>query len=111
MFQTCTLQYGPVPAAYANLGLGQDAFISVESFPDELAGGALFQYFLGCLQNQYTITRIYATSPYGSPYIDGILYTWFVGAYGNTCSPFMLDNGTGFSFTGEPCSVTIDQTS
>jgi hypothetical protein len=108
MFQSCTLQYGDVPAAYVALDLGEKAFISVESFPDIVAGGALFQYYLTCLYNVFSLTRIYATSPYGSPYIDGVLYTWFVGSYGNTCSPSHLDNGTAYPGSDGLCSVTID---
>ncbi len=109
MFQSCTIQYQPVPAVYAALDLGSSAFISVESFADAMAGGALFQYLLLCQYNQFSLTRIYATSPYGSPWEDAILYTWFVGSYGNTCSPFHLDNGAAYPGSDAGCFVTIDQ--
>jgi hypothetical protein len=108
MFQSCTLQYGPIPSVFEPLRLGSEAFISLQSFPDPIAGGALFQYYLSCLYNVFSLTRIYPTSPYGSPYIDGVLYTWYVGSYGNTCSPFHLDNGTAYLGTGGICEVFID---
>jgi hypothetical protein len=109
MFQSCTLQYGPIPSVFAPLDLGSEAFISIESFPDIIAGGALFQYYLSCQYNVFSLTRIYPTSPYGSPYIDGVLYTWYVGSYGNTCSPFYLSNGTAYQGTGGICSVSIEE--
>jgi hypothetical protein len=109
MFQSCTLQYGPIPSEFAPLDLGSQAFISVESFPDVIAGGALFRYYLSCQYNVFSLTRLYPTSPYGSPYIDGVLYTWYVGSYGNTCSPFHLGNGTAYLGTGGICSVTISE--
>ncbi len=108
MFQTCTLQYGAVPAGYATLGLGANAFISLQSFPDVLADGALFQYMLTCSFNQFSLTRLYISSPYGSPYRDAVLYSWFVGSYGNTCTPFHLDNGSPYPGSDSTCSVTID---
>jgi hypothetical protein len=108
MFQSCTLQYGAVPSVYTPLFLGSKAFISPESFPDSVAGGALFQYYLSCQFNVFSLTRLYPTSPYGSPYIDGVLYTWFVGSNGNTCSPFHLDNGTSYEGSDGTCTVTID---
>jgi hypothetical protein len=109
MFQSCMIQYGPTPAQFAPLHLGANSFLSTESFPDPIVGGAAFYYYLTCQYNQFSLTRIYPTSPYGSPYRDGNLYTWLVGGYGNTCSPFHLDNGMAFSGSDLSCSVTIDQ--
>ena len=108
MFQSCTIQYGPVPSVYAPLGLGANAFISTESFPDVLQDGALFQYLLMCIYNQYSLTRIYPVSIYGSPWQDAILYTWFVGSYGNTCNPFELNNGAAYPGSDSSCFVTIN---
>jgi hypothetical protein len=109
MFQSCMLQYGPTPAQFSSLNLGANVFLSTESFPDPIAGGAEFFYYLICHFNQISLTRIYPTSPYGSPYRDGILYTWLLGGYGNTCSPLHLDNGMAFPGSDLSCSVTIDQ--
>jgi hypothetical protein len=108
MFQSCTIAYGPVPAGYADLDLGANAFISVEIFPDVIANGALFQYLLTCQFNEFNLSRIYLSSPYGTPFRDGLLYSWLVGGYGNTCDPFHLDNGQPFPGSDASCFVTID---
>ena len=108
MFQSCTILYGPTPPAFAALNLGANAFLSTQGFPDPVANGALFHYFLTCLYNQFSLTRVYPDSPYGSPYRDGILYAWLVGGHGNTCSPFRLDNGKAFPGSDSSCFVTID---
>jgi hypothetical protein len=110
MFQSCTIQYGPVPSVYSTLGLGTNAFISLQSFPDVLQDGALFQYLLTCSYNQFSLTRLYAASIFndGGPWRDAVLYTWFTGSYGNTCSPFHLDYGSAFPGSDTSCFVTID---
>ena len=108
MFQSCSIVYGPTPDEYTDLNLGVNSFLGAESFPDPIAGGALFRYYLTCQFNQFSLTRVYLESPYGSPYRDGILYTWLVGAYGNSCVPFHLDNGQAFPGSDLSCVVTID---
>jgi len=108
MFQSCTLRYGPTPPAFAALNLGVNTILSTQGFPDALAGGAIFYYYLTCQYNQFNLTRIYLESPFGSPYRDGVLYSWLVGGYGNTCDPFHLDNGTSFPGSDSSCFVTID---
>lgn len=118
MFQTCTIQYGPIPPVYAPLSFGSLGFVSVQSFPDPLAGGALFQYYLTCQYNVWTLSRLYATSPWGSPFIDGNLYVWYVGSPGNTCAgviegpgtPFALTNGQPYPGSDASCSVAITPT-
>jgi hypothetical protein len=108
MFQSGTIQYGPTPVEYANLNIGVNSFLGVESFPDLTAGGALFRYLLTCSENQFNLSRVYLESPYGSPYRDGLLYTWLVGGGGNTCVPFRLDNGLAFAGSDMSCDVHID---
>lgn len=108
MFQSCTIQWGPTPDAFAPLAIGENTFLSTEGFPDPITNGAIFYYFLVCQYNQFSLTRIYPESPYGSPYRDGVLYSWLVGAYGNTCDPFHLDNGRAFPGSDPSCIVTID---
>ena len=108
MFQSGTIQYGPTPASYLDLNIGVNSFLGVESFPDVTANGAMFRYLLTCLYNQFNLTRVYLESPYGSPYRDGILYTWLVGGYGNTCDPFHLDDGLAYAGSDPSCFVTID---
>lgn len=108
MFQSCTIQFGPTPPEYAALLLGDQCYLSVESFPDPIAGGSLFRYLLLCQENQFGLARVYAVSPYGSPFRDGVLYSWVVGGYGNSCDPFHLDNGVSFPGSDASCFVTID---
>lgn len=108
MFQSGVIQYGPTPVGYLDLDIGVNSFLGVESFPDVTAGGAMFQYLLTCLNNQFNLSRVYLTSPYGSPYRDGLLYTWLVGGAGNTCVPFHLDNGLAYAGSDMSCFVTID---
>jgi hypothetical protein len=108
MFQSCTITWQATPAYFAPLNLGSHSFISIESFPDPIVGGDAFYYYFTCQYNQFSITRLYPTSPYGTPYRDGNLYTWLLGGYGNTCVPFRLHNGTAFSGSDLSCSVTID---
>jgi hypothetical protein len=108
MFQSCTIQYGPTPSGFLSTGIGDNSFLSTEGFPDPIADGALFYYYLTCQYNTFTLSRIYLVSPYGSPYRDGVLYTWIIGGSGNTCAPFHLDNGQAFAGSDASCSVTID---
>ena len=107
MFQSCGITYGPHPG-FESLNFGSNYYLSDQGFPDPVANGAIFYYALLCQYNQFSLTRAYLESPYGSPFRDGILYTWLVGGYGNTCDPFHLDNGTAFPGSDPSCRVTID---
>ncbi|WP_435010384.1 hypothetical protein P12x_001647 [Tundrisphaera lichenicola] len=107
MFQSCTLQYGPTPPVFAPLNLGVNSFLSTQDFPDPVAGNARFYYYLTCQYNQISLTRVYQNSPFGSPYRDGVLYTWLVGNVGNSCSPFKLSKGQAFPGSDLGCSVTL----
>lgn len=90
MFQSCTLQYGPPPAVFASLNITGDTWISTEMFIDPIAESR-FYYHLFCQDNVFYLFRLYPTSPYGSPFRDGTLYTWLVGGYGNCCGATMVD--------------------
>jgi hypothetical protein len=105
MFQSCTLAYGPTPSAYAALNLGSQCFLSTASFPDQ--GGQSFRYYFSCQLNQFTLSRAYAQSIYGSPYLDIVRYSWSLSAPGNTCSPLLLSNGHVYIGGDTSCSVTI----
>jgi hypothetical protein len=107
MFQSCSIQYGPTPDGYLDLSIGDNSFLSTGSFPDEIGNGAMFQYLFTCYSNQFNLSRVYLESPYGSPYRDGILYTWLVGGYGNSCDPFVLDGGVPYPGSDATCLVTI----
>jgi hypothetical protein len=105
MFQSCTLAYGPTPSAYAALNLGSQCFLSTASFPDQ--GGQSFRYYFSCQLSQFTLSRVYAQSIYGSPYMDIVRYSWSLNAPGNTCSPLLLSNGHVYIGGDTSCSVTI----
>jgi hypothetical protein len=98
MFQSCTIQYQATPAPFSSLNLGPSIYLSTESFPDPIAGGAEFFYYLICHLNQFSLTRIYTTSPYGSPYRDAILYTWLIGGLGNLCGSSVTPPGLSSEF-------------
>lgn len=108
MFQSCTIQYGPTPSGFLGAGLGANSFLSVQSFPDVIGGGALFRYLLTCQFNQFNLSRVYLESPFGSPFRDGLLYTWLLGSSGNTCTPFALTNGVPFAGSDTTCNVAIN---
>ena len=106
MFQSCSLSYGPPPPSMAAFGLKNNVFTSPRSFVDPITN-AEFYYYLNCQGNQFFLTRIYPTSPYGSPYRDGILYTWVIGENGNTCTPLQLIHGSSYPGSDPTCSVSI----
>ena len=105
MFQSCTLRYGPPPPAMRP-GAPVGVFTSTESFVDPITKSSFFYYF-SCQYNQFFLTRIFPTSPFGSPYRDATLYSWVVGGYGNTCKPFRLENGAPFPGSDTACQVSI----
>ena len=107
MFQSCTIVFGPTPAAFAGLNLGPYCYLSTQGFPDPLANGSIFYYNVTCQYNQILLYRVYLQSPYGSPYRDGLLYSWGLGGYGNTCLPFQLENGVAYPGSDASCYVTI----
>jgi hypothetical protein len=107
IFQPCTLQYGPTPAPLLPVVLATDSYLSTApSFDPVLM--ANFYTYLTCYLGAYVITRVYITSPLGSPFRDRIRYTWFVGLPGNTCSPFSLALGSIFEGGDATEVVTID---
>ena len=106
MFQSCTIQYGPPPPAMVAQNFTSNVFTSTSSFVDPITGSSFFYYFW-CQYNQFFLTRIFPTSPLGSPYRDAILYSWVVGGYANTCQPFRLENGAAFPGSDTSCQVSI----
>jgi hypothetical protein len=109
MFQSSTIVWGAPPSSVASV-LPKQCFLSTATFPDVLAGGAVYYYYLECYLNIFTLSRVYPASPYGSPYLDGSLYTWDINNPANTCSPFHLDSGSPYPGSDASCRVTIDQT-
>ena len=110
MFQSCTIAYQTTPAIFAPFNLGANCYLSTQSFPDPTAEGATFVYYLSCLYNQFNLTRLYTYSPFGSPFRDGVLYSWLVGGQGNSCGNVFLHLNFGTSFPGSDlsCNVTIN---
>ena len=108
MYQNCTIAYGPTPSGFLPTSIGDYSYLSTVGFPDPVADGAIFYYYFNCQYNLFTLSRIYLESPYGSPYRDGVLYSWTIGITGNTCAPFRLDNGSAFPGSDASCFVTIE---
>lgn len=110
MFQPCTIRYGPTPAALSTLALGTSCFLSDESFIDVF--GDRFRYYLNCTGttisgSEYTLTRVYVTSIFGSPFRDSVRYTWPMSTAGNSCSPFALINGILYAGGTGPCTPHV----
>ena len=108
MFQNDTITYQTIPSNLSSLGLGSMAFLGNGLWTDPLSG-ASFRYLLTCWYNQFLLTRVFPTSPWGSPFRDAVLYTWFVGSYGNSCAPFQLDLGQAYPGSDASCFVTISE--
>ncbi|HWE38587.1 MAG TPA: hypothetical protein VG406_18595, partial [Isosphaeraceae bacterium] len=89
----------------AALDLGSECYMSTASFLDP--EGQSFRYYFNCQLTQFTLSRLYAQSTYGSPYQDIIRYSWSLNAPGNTCSPLLLNNGRIYVGGDAGCSVTI----
>ena len=106
ILQSATLTYGPTPAALAALGIGQSAYLSTATFTD-FSTGDQFWYYLSCYLGYYILTRVYATSLYGSPYHDMIRYRWPISDPTNSCNPFALNTGQIFSGGDPSCVVTV----
>jgi hypothetical protein len=92
LYQDATIQYQPTPPGLAALSLGSHLWLSNETFTDVIAG-ADFRYLLTCHSNQSSLSLVYETSPYGSPFRSGLLYSWTFGGIGDNCSPFYLTGG------------------
>ena len=102
----CTIQYGATPPSLLSL-LPANSYLSTATFPDP-GTGDLFDYYVGCFSSNIRIDRVFPTSSFGSPFLDPGIYLWAFGFPGNTCSPFLLSNGTLIG--GIPdCTVTISE--
>jgi len=107
MFQSCTLQYGPPPAIFASLNITGDTFLSTTLFHDPISN-ADFYYHLYCNNNQFLLTRLYPSSPYGSPFRDGTLYNWLTGG-GNCVGGVIRTNDCAAGTYRNPCWSTWSQ--
>jgi hypothetical protein len=107
-FQPCTIAWQPTPPEFSGLGLGANCFLSTATFVDPFSGGT-FRYHLGCGGAYLSLNRVYEPSPDGTAYSDSTIYTWMIGASGNSCSPFLLSNGTIYPGGNNQCHVTISE--
>ena len=103
VFQNAVFTYSTLPPELAPLGLGVKAFISTSAFTDNITLDK-FWYRFFCSSGFFCISRVYATSIYGSPFSDSIRYRWLAGQPGNTCSPFLMTNGKIYP-GGDPTTV------
>ena len=108
MFQSATLIYGSTPSNLLPVVLQTSSYLSTTSFPDPILG-VPFYYFLTCYVGAYVLTRVYVTSPFGSPYRDSIRYSWVPGFSGNTCTPFLMSSGQIYRGGDSTCIVTLSQ--
>jgi hypothetical protein len=103
IFNSCVFAWGPTPSSLLPVVLIPNSWLSTGSFPDPILGVPFF-YFLTCSLGAYVLTRVYVTSPFGSPFRDSIRYKWVPGFPGNTCTPFVMTNGQIFA-GGNPATV------
>ena len=102
----CTLQWTDIPASLLPLGLPPKGYLSTQQLQDQLTGDMYWNY-LYCVINNYTLTRLYETSVYGSPYRDVQRFRWPIGQGTNTCQPFFMNQGFIYSGGDPACVVTI----
>ena len=107
-FQACTLQWGPTPSEFSSLGLGANCFLSTLVFNDPIAGGT-FRYNLSCDTVFFRLSRVYEATDFSPAFHDSTIYTWQIGAPGNSCSPFLLSSGTIYPGGDNRCVVTISE--
>jgi hypothetical protein len=91
MFQYGTISYRDIPPDVIDVfpplnvvAMGGKGYFGDQFFIDPVSGDG-FIYFLTCHDNLWSLTRIFPTSPFGSPWKDAVLYTWVMGADGNQC--------------------------
>jgi hypothetical protein len=103
IFQNAILKYGPTPSALLPVVFTPTSYLSTTTFFDPILNVDFF-YFLTCTINSYVLTRVYVSSPFGSPFRDSVRYKWVPGFPGNDCGPsppFAMTNGQIF-LGGDP---------
>lgn len=106
IFQNASIHYGPTPSSVLAVVFTSNSYLSTTLFFDTILA-SYFYYFLTCSINKYLLTRVYPSSPFGSPFRDSVRYSWTPGFPGNTCSPFSMTNGQIFSGGDASCIVTV----
>ncbi len=107
IFQNSSVTFQPLPTVFAPLAIGPEAYLSWPTgYIDELTGDT-FYYYVTCVGNYFTLTRVYAVSVYGSPFLDQVRYEWRIDDAGNYCSPFLMAAGQIFAGGDAACVVTL----
>ena len=113
IFNSCAFHYGATPANLLPVVLTPMSYLSTTTFTDPVLSigqpqPVKFSYLLTCYFGAYVLTRVYVTTPLGSPFRDGIRYTWIIGLPPtNKCAPFALPTGTIFSGGDTRTTVSI----
>ena len=106
LYQQGVLQYGPTPADLLALNLGTSCFLSSEPFVDAQTGLS-FLYHLQCDRIFFRLSRIILSTASAQAFEDYFIYSWSIGQPGNSCSPFLLSNGTLDQGSNSNCQVVI----
>ncbi len=107
IFQDSALTWQDTPAGFAAIVLATKAYLSwPQGYVDQVTGDT-FYYYLSCVGNYYTLTRVYLISVYGSPFLDQIRYQWRIDDPGNSCDPFLMTNGQVYNGGNPTCIVTL----
>lgn len=108
MFASDILRFVKTPDAFDSLVLGSFCFLS-DGFHVDSDSMDLFRYHFACQPGFYTLSRVYETSVYGSPYYDIVRYSWPLPWPENSCSPFLLTTGFIFQGGNANCRVLISE--
>jgi hypothetical protein len=106
LLNSCTIQYGPTPSSLNALQLGANCYLSTALFPDPPTGDEFYYYF-SCFSTFMRLSQAFPVSVFGSPWLSSAIFTWKLGDPGNTCSPFLLTDGTLTAAGGSTCDVTL----
>ena len=89
-------------------GIGANAFLSMSRYKDDLLPYPYYFHFY-CAGGVFAVSRAYEHSIFGDPYHEPIRYRWDIVSAGNSCSPFLLSNGTVFFGGDNSSKVTISE--
>jgi hypothetical protein len=106
IFKTCELQYGPTPPEFADFEIGPSCYLSTTAFTDAFSN-LQYRYLFGCDGVLFILSRLFLASDVTTAFRDSSDYQWVIGLSGNTCSPFLLSNGTIYQGGNPACQVTV----
>ena len=108
IFQDATIEWSAVPASLEDLALGDYAYLSTTTFVSDYSSDA-FYYLLTCGGSYFSLSRVFPTSVFGSPFREPPIYSWLIGDTGNTCDPFLMSNGFVSEGTDPDCDVDLSE--